>query len=149
MRKCSPRNFAKIAFLQFGVYNKTIWRRCVLWLYPEHRTEARQNLQFLNTQKLGDYEAEIEKIKNAFLSILRDIKKDLDRGEQPGETTTAAMFQTMQEAMKGHQQEPLSMDDAACYDCRTVPCSDGRGNQRPVPAADEENDGTGRHTKVR
>ncbi|MCI9547227.1 MAG: helix-turn-helix transcriptional regulator [Lachnospiraceae bacterium] len=81
--------------------------------HPEHRAEARQDLQFLNTQKLGDHEAEIEKIKNVFLSILRDIKKDLDSGEQPGETITAAMFQTMQEAMKDHQQEPLSMDDVA------------------------------------
>ena len=55
--------------------------------------------------------AEIEKIKNVFLAILRDIKKEMDSGEQPGETITAAMFQTMQEAMKNHQQEPLSMDD--------------------------------------
>ena len=79
--------------------------------YPEHRAEARQDLQFLNAQKMGDHEAEIEKIKNVFLAILRDIKKEMDSGEQPGETITAAMFQTMQEAMKNHQQEPLSMDD--------------------------------------
>ena len=52
--------------------------------HPEHRTEARQDLQFLNTQKLGDHEAEIEKIKNVFLSILQDIKKDLDNGEDTG-----------------------------------------------------------------
>lgn len=78
---------------------------------PEHRAEARQDLQFLNAQKLGDHEAEIEKIKSVFLSILRDIKKDLDSGEQPGETATAAMLQTMQEAVKDHAQEPLSIDD--------------------------------------
>jgi len=35
----------------------------------------------------------------------------MDNGEQPGEAVTAAMFQTMQETMKDHQQEPLSMDD--------------------------------------
>ena len=79
--------------------------------HPEHRAEARQDLQFLNAQKMVDHEAEIEKIKNVFLAILRDIKKEMDSGEQPGETITAAMFQTMQEAMKNHQQEPLSMDD--------------------------------------
>ena len=49
--------------------------------HPEHRAEARQDLQFFNTQKLGDHEAEIEKIKNVFLFILRDIKKDLDSGD--------------------------------------------------------------------
>lgn len=35
----------------------------------------------------------------------------MDSGEQSGEVVTAAMFQTMQETMKDHQQEPLSMDD--------------------------------------
>ena len=35
----------------------------------------------------------------------------MDSGEQPGETITAAMFQTMQEAVKDHRQEPLSMED--------------------------------------
>ena len=43
----------------------------------ENRVEAREDLQFLNAQKLGDHEAEIEKIKSVFLSTLRDIKKDI------------------------------------------------------------------------
>ena len=79
--------------------------------HPENRAKARQDLQFLNAQKLGDHEAEIENIKSVFLSILRDIKKDIDSGKQLGETATAAILQTMQEAVKGHVQEPLSMDD--------------------------------------
>ena len=79
--------------------------------HPEHRAEARQDLQFLNAQKMGEHEAEIEKIKNVFLAILRDIKKDMDNGEQPGEAVTAAMFQTMRDALAEQKQEPLSMDD--------------------------------------
>ena len=79
--------------------------------HPEHRAEAKQDLQLLNAQKMGEHEAEIEKIKNVFLAILRDIKKDMDNREQPGEAVIAAMFQTMQETMKDHQQELLSMDD--------------------------------------
>ncbi len=79
--------------------------------HPEHRAEARQDLQFLNAQKLGNHEAEIEKIKSVFLSILRDIKGDMDSGEQTGEAVTAAMLQSMREAMKGQKQEPLSIDD--------------------------------------
>ena len=78
--------------------------------HPENRAETRQGLQFLNAQKPGDHEAEIEKIKSVFLSFLRDIKKDIDSGEQPGETV-AAILQTAQEAVKDHVQEPLSMDD--------------------------------------
>ena len=82
-----------------------------LWLYPEHRAEAKQDLQLLNAQKMGEHEAEIEKIKNVFLAILRDIKKDIDNGEQPGEAVTAAMFQAMRDALAEQKQKPLSIDD--------------------------------------
>lgn len=81
--------------------------------HPEHRAEAKQDLQFLNAQKLGEHEAELEKIKNVFLAILRDIKKDMDSGEQPGEVATAAMLQTMKDTLAEQQQEPMTMDDVA------------------------------------
>ena len=81
--------------------------------HPEHRAEARQDLQLLNAQKMREHEAEIEKIKNVFLAILQDIKKDMNSREQPGEAVTAAMFQTMQDVLVGQKQEPLSMDDVA------------------------------------
>ena len=77
----------------------------------EHRAEAKQDLQLLNAQKIGEHEAEIEKIKNVFLAILRDIKKDIDNGEQPGEAVTAAMFQAMRDALAEQKQKPLSIDD--------------------------------------
>ena len=80
---------------------------------PEHRAEAKQDLQFLNAQKLGEHEAELEKIKNVFLAILRDIKKDMDSGEQPGEVATAAMLQTMRDTLAGQHREPVTMDDVA------------------------------------
>ena len=60
---------------------------------------------------MGEHEAEIEKIKNVFLAILRDIKKDIDNGEQPGEAVTAAMFQAMRDALAEQKQKPLSIDD--------------------------------------
>ena len=81
--------------------------------HPEQRVEVRQDLQFLNAQKLGEHEAEIEKIKNVFLAILRDIKKDIDNGEQPGEAVTDAMFQAMRDALAEQKQNPLSIDDVA------------------------------------
>ena len=65
----------------------------------------------MNAQKMGEHEVEIEKIKNVFLAILRDIKKDMDNGEQPGEAVTAAMFQTMQDALVEQKQTPLTIDD--------------------------------------
>ena len=79
--------------------------------HPEYRAEAKQDMQFLNAQKMGDHEAEIEKIKNVFLTILRDIKKDMDNGEQFGDVATSAMLQTIQETLKGQASEPVAMDD--------------------------------------
>ena len=81
--------------------------------HPERRAEAKQDLQLLNAQKMGEHEAEIEKIKNVFLAILRDIKKDIGNGEQPGEAVTAAMFQAMRDALAEQKQNPLSIDDVA------------------------------------
>ena len=82
-------------------------------LMKEHQAEAKQDLQLLNAQKMGEHEAEIEKIKNVFLAILRDIKKDIDNGEQPGEVATAAMLQTMRDTLTEQQQAPVTMDDVA------------------------------------
>ena len=79
--------------------------------HPEHRAEAKQDLQVLNAQKMGEHEAEIEKIKNVFLAILRDIKKDMDNGEKPGEAVTAAMFQNIQTAAQEQKQELHTIDD--------------------------------------
>ena len=79
--------------------------------HPEHRAKARQDLQLLNSQKLGEHEAEIEKIKSMFLAILRDIKKDMENGAQPGEAVTAAIFQAMRDALAEQKRKPISVDD--------------------------------------
>ena len=81
--------------------------------HPEYRAEVRQDLQFLNAQKMGEHEAEIEKIKNVFLAILRDIKKDMGSGELPREVATAAMLQTTRDTLAEQQREPVTMDDVA------------------------------------
>lgn len=78
---------------------------------PEYRTEARQDIQFMNVQKLGEHEAEIEKIKNVFMSILRDIKGDIDNGEPLEEPVTAVMFQNIQNAAQEQKQELHTIDD--------------------------------------
>ena len=78
---------------------------------PEYRAEARQDIQFMNAQKLGEHEAEIEKIKNVFISILRDIKGDIDSGKPLEEPVTAAMFQIIQTAAQEQKQELHTIDD--------------------------------------
>ena len=81
--------------------------------HPDKRAEVREDLQFMSAQKLGEHEADIEKIKSIFLSILRDIKKDIDSGKQPEKTATAAMLQGVQDEIKERSQEHLSKDDVA------------------------------------
>ena len=81
--------------------------------HPDKRAEAREDIQFMNAQKLGEHEAEIEKIKSIFLASLRDIKKDIDDGKQPTETATAAMIQGVQDEIMERSQEKLSKDDFA------------------------------------
>ena len=81
--------------------------------HPDKRAEVREDLQFMSAQKLGKHEAEIEKIKSIFLSILLDIKKDIDSGKQPEKTATAAMIQGVQDEIKKRSQEHLSKDDVA------------------------------------
>lgn len=65
----------------------------------------------MNTQKLGEHETEIEKIKNVFLSILRDIKGDIDSGEPLEEPVTASMFQSIQTAAQEQKRELHTIDD--------------------------------------
>ena len=55
----------------------------------------------------------MERIKNVFLTILRDMKKDMDNGEQLGNPATSAMIQAMWDEVKEHGQEPPSMDAVA------------------------------------
>ena len=78
---------------------------------PEHRGEVRQDMQFLTAQKIGEHEAEIEKIKNVFLAILRDIKSDIDSGKQPEDTATADMVQRIKAALPDKPQGQLTADD--------------------------------------
>lgn len=89
---------------------------------PDERTlgipdGSKIDLQFLSAQKMGENEAEIEKNKNVFLSILRNIKKDIDNGDQLGEAVTAAMFQAVRDAL-AEQTKPVFRWQCNGDDCR-------------------------------
>ncbi|MEE0873601.1 MAG: hypothetical protein UIH27_09085 [Ruminococcus sp.] len=45
------------------------------------------------------------------MAILRDIKKDIDNGEQPGEVAVASMLQAIREEVNDCQHEALSMEN--------------------------------------
>ena len=80
---------------------------------PEHKAEVKEDAKYLRSQKLGDHEAEIEKIKSAFVAILRKIKKDIEVGKTLEQPATAKFLQTMREQIKAARQEqkPIDADD--------------------------------------
>ena len=64
----------------------------------------------MNAQKMGEHEAEIEKIKNVFLAILRDIKKDIDNGNSR-RSCDRRDVPSHADALAEQKQNPLSIDD--------------------------------------
>ena len=77
--------------------------------HPEHKTEARQDIRFMNAQKPGEHEAEMERIKNIFLSILREIKSDIDNHHMPEQTVNSELFQNMLTSAKANP--PATLDE--------------------------------------
>ena len=59
---------------------------------------------------MGEHEAEIEKIKNVFLAILRDIKKDMTTGTA-GRSCDRRDVPSHAGRIGGQKQNPLSIDD--------------------------------------
>ena len=114
--------------------------------HPEHRAEVKQDLQFLNAQKMGEHEAEIEKIKNVFLAILRDIKKDMENGGTAGGSCDCRYVPRLcRTPWQSRSKAPLSVDDVTAMISRTdrTACSNGQRNRRPVPAVSKKDDWAG------
>lgn len=67
---------------------------CVASLYPVKSREAKYDMKILRAQKLCMHEAELEKIKSQFMSILRDIKGK-DTHETPDRTMQITMLEKL------------------------------------------------------
>lgn len=80
---------------------------------PEHKGEIAPDIRLLRSQKMGEHEAETEKIKNTFVAILKDIKKDIDAGKEPEASATADFMQQLREQLteKQSQGQPLPTGD--------------------------------------
>lgn len=76
---------------------------------PKHKSEVQQDIRLLKSQKLGDHEAELDKIKNTFVAILKDIQKNIDR--EPPQSVTAEMFQQMKNKWSDKQIGEITTDD--------------------------------------
>ena len=67
----------------------------------------------MNWQKLGVNEADIEKIKNQFVSILRDIKSSMQNKELTNTVATAESIKTIRDALPDKPTSDITSDDVA------------------------------------
>ena len=80
---------------------------------PEYMEEIKQDIQTLNSRKMRRHEAEIERVKNLFVGILKDIKKDIDDGTAPTQTVTKEMIQEIREQLANEVGRKPTKDEIA------------------------------------
>ncbi len=78
---------------------------------PGHQSEALSDARLIKSQRLGEHEAEMEKIKAAFLAILKDIKKDMDEGKPRGDVATAEFLEQMRERIAANPKDLPTSDE--------------------------------------
>ena len=79
----------------------------------DFKEETQGDINLLKSQKLSDHEADIEKIKNNFMSILRNIKQDMESGEPTGKTATADMIRKIQAELADKLPKDITEEDVA------------------------------------
>ena len=79
---------------------------------PKKQQEVQKDMLQLSAQKLCTHEAELEKIKNLFMKILRDVKK-MDHRELPKQTMTASMLNAFREKIRAKwgRREKIEKED--------------------------------------
>jgi len=79
---------------------------------PKKQQVIQKDMLQLSAQKLCTHEAELEKIKNHFMKILRDVKK-MDHRELPKQTMTASMLNAFREKIraKWRRREKIEKED--------------------------------------
>ena len=80
---------------------------------PEHKGEVLPDIRLLKSQKLGEHEAELEKIKSALLVILKDIKKGMGAEKVTGNVATAEFMRGVMEQLQGKPRSEISAEDVS------------------------------------
>lgn len=80
---------------------------------PAKRAEMIKDLSFLRSSKIQNNEADIEKIKNILIKIIRDIKEDTAAQQPTGAIATAEAVQGIRAALPDKPQSELTADDVS------------------------------------
>ena len=79
----------------------------------DFKKDAQGDITLMKSLKLGDHDAEIEKIKNNFMIIVRDMKKSKASGELSAEPVTADTMQKIWDQLKDKPRDEITAEDVA------------------------------------
>ena len=77
--------------------------------YDKDKSEIKKDIKAFKAQKIGNHEAESEKIKNTFLTILRDIKKSISSGTKT-DSVTSEHFKQIKDELKDKPASEVTAD---------------------------------------
>ena len=78
---------------------------------PAQKNEVLKDIRLIKSSRLNEHEAEIEKIKTVFVSILREIKKEIDDKTKSGRNVDTAMLQQMISDIQ--EKKPKSVEEVS------------------------------------
>lgn len=79
---------------------------------PADNADVLDKMRFVNAEKVGKHEIDIEKIKNTFMAILRDIKKEIDAEGVQRDTATSDFLQKVLSEMASLPPDKRNPKDA-------------------------------------
>lgn len=80
---------------------------------PSKRAEIIKDLSFLQSTKIQNNEADIEKIKNILMKIIKDIKDDATEQQPTGAIATAEAVKGIRAALPDKPQSELTAEDVS------------------------------------
>lgn len=80
---------------------------------PKKSADISEGIRFINAEKIGRHEIDIEKIKNTFMSILRDIKNEIDDGEPVSDTVPLGILQQLKTQLSDSISATITNEQAA------------------------------------
>ena len=80
---------------------------------PQQHADIRDGIRLINSEKYGKHELDIEKLKNTFMAILRDVKKGLDDNEAANTPMTNEVLTQIKEQMPNATQTPPTAEQVA------------------------------------
>lgn len=80
---------------------------------PSKRAELIKDISFLNSTKIQSNEADVEKIKNILMKIIREIKEDVIAQQPTGAIATAEAVKGIRDSLLDKPQSELTTDDVS------------------------------------